>query len=157
MGFIRRLTLFAAVLILLGAGIARGANTPSEEDLRKSYEHQTQGNIYDDQGNIEAAIKEYKEALRYDPADPNTLFNLGVAYLKTNKPAEAAKAFEQVVNINEKDYEALNLLGLAYRGSGQIDKAKEAWKKSLEIDPSQTMPQKFLEELKKDVEEAKDE
>ncbi len=142
--------MMVAVITMVCAGItyAGAKHEPTEEDLKKSYEHQTQGNIYDDEGKYDEAIAEYKEALKYNPDDTNTLFNLGIVYLKINKPNEAVKVFSRVVEIDDKDFEAYNLLGLAYRGLGKKEEAKKAWEKSLSIEPHQTMPHKFMEELK---------
>jgi tetratricopeptide (TPR) repeat protein len=127
---------------------ADAAKAPTEADLQISLQHQTRGNDLDEQGNATEAIKEYEEALKYDPSDTNTLFNMGTVYLKINKPEEAAKAFESVVKKDKEDTEAYNLLGLAYRGCGKVNDAIKTWEKSLKINPEQSMPKKFIDEAK---------
>lgn len=149
-----RLFGFFAVLALVLAfsvpnhACAGSKKKPTSRDLKISLEHQTKGNTLDEQGNTVEAIDEYKKALAHNPEDANTLFNMGAAYLKINKPEEAAKAFEAVTKIEKKDTEAYNLLGLAYRGCGRMKDAIKTWEKSLSLDPSQTLPKKFIEEAK---------
>ena len=148
--FLRSFAIFATVL-LFSASLSIASDTgkkPTEEDLQSSLQHQTRGNELDEQGNSADAIKEYEEALKYDPSDTNTLFNMGTVYLKINKPEDAARAFESVVKIDTKDTEAYNLLGLAYRGCGKVNEAIKTWEKSLKINPDQSMPKKFIDEAK---------
>ncbi len=132
-----------------GVSFAGEANAgPTEDDYRKADEHNIKGNIYDDEGKFQEAIEEYREALKYDPEDTGTLFNMGIVCLKINLPGEAVQAFERVVSIDSKDIEAYNLLGLAYRSSGDTDKAIDTWKKSLTIDPEQEKVKQMIEESK---------
>lgn len=74
------------------------------------------------------------------------LFNLGVSYLKMDRPALAAPFFEDLVTKDVQDIEAYNLLGIAYMGCGRKQDALSVWKKSLLIDPSQKMTRKLIEE-----------
>lgn len=150
MKFTKGIVLMMMVSII-GSGVAFAGETkkkPTEQDIKSSLEHQTKGNFLDEKGNSNDAIEEYNLALSFDPEDTNTLFNLGTVYLKSNKPEEAAKAFENVLKIDTQDTEAYNLLGLAYRGCGKKNEAIQTWEKSLSIDPSQTLPKKFIEEAK---------
>lgn len=149
MKFINRIIPVAVLCVFgLAATMPAMAVQPSKEALKSSFEHQSKGNILDEKGDTTAAIKEYEKALSFDPEDSNTLFNLGIAYLKINKPHKAVGPFEEVIKLNNKDTEAYNLLGLAYRASGRMDEAIKVWKKSLSIDPAQTQPKMFIEEAK---------
>jgi len=116
------------------------------EVVKKALEHQEKGNILDDEGKFNEAIVEYKKSLEYSPNDPATLFNLGVVYLKVNKPGEAAAVFEKVIKITPDDVEAYNLLGLAYRGDKREADAQKAWKKSLSLNPNQPQVKQMMEE-----------
>lgn len=148
--FLKGLMIVAA-LFVFSVNLANAADSrkkPTEADLKSSLQHQTRGNELDEQGNAADAIKEYEEALKYDPEDTNTLFNMGTVYLKINKPQDAARVFESVLKIDKKDTEAYNLLGLAYRGCGKKQEAIKTWEKSLSINPNQSQPKKFIEEAK---------
>ena len=146
--FFRSFVILVTVLLFSANLSIASDKKPTEEDLQNSLQHQTRGNELDEQGNSADAIKEYEEALKYDPSDTNTLFNMGTVYLKINKPEDAARAFESVVKIDTNDTEAYNLLGLAYRGCGKVKEAIKTWEKSLKINPEQSMPKKFIEEAK---------
>ena len=89
---------------------------------------------------------EYKESLKYAPDDPNTNFNLGHVYLKTNHPEEAVKAFEKVIEIDPKDAESHNLLGIALRGCKKRKEAIMIWEKSLKINPNQPEVRQMIKE-----------
>jgi len=79
--------------------------------------------------------------------DANTLFNLGVVYLKTNKPEEAAATFEKFVKVEGNDAEGYNLLGIAYRGCRKEKDAQSAWAKSLKINPDQPKVKEMMDWL----------
>lgn len=141
----------AAVLSIFMAGPAAASfiqESPKAPKLNQSLDHQAKGNFLDEQGNSKEALEEYKQALNFDPDDTNTLFNMGTVYLKMNRPREAARIFESLIKIDSRDIESYNLLGLAYRGCGKKKEAIDVWLKSLAIDPTQTMPRKFIEEAK---------
>lgn len=150
MKLLRGVLVLAVVLSVGGVTAYAGAaeKKPSERQLKLAYEHQEKGNSLDEQGMSAEAIEEYKQALRFNPEDANTFFNLGTVYLKINKPDEAVKSFEEVLKREKNDTEAMNLLGLAYRGCGKTQEAIKTWEKSLSIDPRQSLPKKFIEEAK---------
>ena len=60
------------------------------------------------QGQIPAAIKEYKKVIENDPNDTNTQNTLGDLYLKANKPKKASICYQKVA-------ESYNLQGLKKR------------------------------------------
>ena len=139
----------AVIIILVTAGYASAGqnNSPGipKEAAKKAIEHQTKGNILEDDGKLNDAITEYKESLKYNPEDVNTLFNLGVVYLKANSAKEAAAVFEKLTKAAPGDAEAYNLLGIAYRGAGREADAKKAWGKSLAINPNQPNVKKMMQ------------
>ncbi|MBI3755325.1 MAG: tetratricopeptide repeat protein [Deltaproteobacteria bacterium] len=84
---------------IANAGENKAAKLSKEESEKLALEHQTNGNKYDDNGKFKDAIEEYKKSLEYSPNNADTLFNLGVIYLKTNKPQDAVTTFEKLVII----------------------------------------------------------
>lgn len=139
----------AVISFLFGGWAAAGEKTASlskEQAKKKAIEHQVRGSNLEDEGKFNDAITEYHESLKYSPDDINTLFNLGVVYLKANKASDAVAAFERIIKLAPKDTEAYNLLGIAYRGSGNETGAKKAWEKSLAIDPNQTQVKEMIQD-----------
>lgn len=135
-----------AAFIFAGAAIA-GEKAPAvskQEAQKLALEHQTYGNKYDDNGKFKEAIEEYQKSLEYAPDNTDTLFNLAAAYLKVNKPTEAAAALEKLVKLSAEDAEGYTLLGIAYRGCGKETEAKSAWERSLKINPEQPKVKEML-------------
>lgn len=130
------------------SSIAEGKKSLSKQAKEKAIEHQEKGSKYDDEGKFDESIAEYKKSLEYDSEDPNTLFNLGVIYLKTNKPGEGEKVFEKLSTILPKDSEVFNLLGVAYSGTGKKVEAVKAWEKSLALQPDQQKVKDMIAEIK---------
>ena len=140
MNILRKGAILGSIIVFLFTGMASasaGEKISKEEAQKLALEHQNNGNRYDDNGKFKEAIAEYQQSLEYVPDDANTLFNLGVVYLKTNKPEEAVATFEKFVKVEGNDAEGYNLLGIAYRGSGKEKDAQSAWAKSLKINPDQ--------------------
>jgi tetratricopeptide (TPR) repeat protein len=143
----------SAIAVLLFGGVATSSIAESKKGIskaakEKAIEHQEKGSKFDDEGDFQNAIVEYKKSLDYDPEDPNTLFNLGVIYLKVNKAPEAEKVFERLSKLLPKDTEVLNLLGVAYSGTGKKSEAVTIWEKSLKIEPEQPKVKDMIAELK---------
>ncbi len=78
-----------------------------------------------------AAIAEKKM-----PANAAKLFNEGARLVNEGKSAEAADAFKQAVNIDEKFARAWYELGIVYVGLGKNAEALEALNKYLTLDPN---------------------
>lgn len=119
------------------AGEKKDTKISKQEAQQLALEHQTNGSNFDDAGKFKEAIEEYQKSLEYVSDDANTLFNLGVVYLKANKAEDAAATFEKLIKVSRDDAEGYNLLGIAYRGCGKEKEAKAAWGKSLKINPDQ--------------------
>lgn len=139
-------------LLLFGgvasSSIAEGKTSLSMQAKEKAIAHQEKGSTFDDEGNFAAAIEEFKKSLEYDSEEPNTLFNLGIVYLKTNKPSDAEKVFEKLSKILPNDSEVFNLLGIAHSGAENKQEAIQAWEKSLALQPDQQKVKDMITEMK---------
>ncbi len=130
------------------SSIAEGKKSLSKQAKEKAIQHQEKGSKFDDEGDFANAVIEYKKSLEYDSEDPNTLFNLGIVYLKINKPEEGEKVFERLTKLLPNDNEVFNLLGIAYSGAGKRSEAIKAWEKSLSIQPEQDKVKEMITEIK---------
>jgi tetratricopeptide (TPR) repeat protein len=81
------------------------------------------------------AISEFKEALKYDPTNVNTQYQIINAYMQESKWSEAIKEIIVAIKNNRDNTELLNLLGRAYLNSGKIDEAFSVWNRILSLDP----------------------
>lgn len=91
--------------------------------------HQAAGEAYESQGQLELAIKEYRDVLILDPNRPGVHFRLGRVLLSRSgaqdSGAEAMKEFEQEFQIDPTHANAAYELGEIRRRTGEFDKARE--------------------------------
>jgi tetratricopeptide (TPR) repeat protein len=87
-----------------------------------------------DEGKFDEAAQAYQAigTLGTKKGEGWRLNNLGLAYIKMNKPADAVKPLEQAVAVDPKNATAWNNLGVAYENTEQADKALDAYRKALE-------------------------
>lgn len=90
------------------------------------------------QGDLDGAIAQLKGMLDKNPKDANALFLIGMAYVKKKIYPEAAGAFLQVTELAPNFAAAHHQLGVSYQGLDEPDKALEAYKKALDLDPANT-------------------
>jgi Flp pilus assembly protein TadD len=79
-----------------------------------------------------------QDRLRKAPNDTLALYNLAAAETIEGKYSEAAKTYNQVVDLNPKDARAWNGLGVALEGSGDWQTAQQAFQKAFDTDPTLT-------------------
>ena len=114
------------------------------------------GNAYESQGNKTKAREYYSKVLEIKAGESHFMFYQGLAYQKLGKNDKASQIFGQLVDIATKKLESgggvdffakfgekesgniqLSLfhymLGLGYKGSGQVEKAKAELQKTLEL------------------------
>ena len=83
----------------------------------------------DDPSRIDEAISYYQKALEMTPDDPDTVFNILVAYAAKQDWSNAAQWGEKYVNVNSDDANGWKLLARSYTELGDKDKAAEAIKR----------------------------
>ncbi len=96
--------------------------------------HNNIGNVYRLQGDYEAAIDEYKQAIAIRPL-PKTISNLGATYRKLGNLADANAAYSQALQIRETSKEAHFGLGLVRMAEKRYPEAEKAFKRAIELDP----------------------
>jgi tetratricopeptide (TPR) repeat protein len=94
---------------------------------------------------IEAATKAYLTALPFMPDSPNLRYRLGLAFLRQQNWAQVAVHWEDLIMNHPGHPEALKMqrdlplvyynLGLIHQQAGRLDKAIEAYEKTIEVRP----------------------
>jgi Flp pilus assembly protein TadD len=79
-----------------------------------------------------------QDRLRKAPNDTLALYNLAAALTVEARYSDAAKTYQQVVNLDPKDARAWNGLGVALEKGGDWQKAQQAFKKASDADPTLT-------------------
>jgi superkiller protein 3 len=78
---------------------------------------------------IDKAIMYYEQALNIQPDEPQTIFNIVVAYIAKEDYRSAIDWAEKYANLNPTDHRGWQLLARCYSEVGEQDKAKEAMKR----------------------------
>jgi protein O-mannosyl-transferase len=95
-------------------------------------------------GNLDAAIEEYREAIRLDPAYSHAHYNLGILLNRRGASEEAAAHLAEAARYVPKNAIMRNNIGVALYTSGQNDKAIDAFQKAIELDPAYSVSYKNL-------------
>ena len=72
-------------------------------------------------------------------SDAKKQVQFGIAVAQRGLWREAIYRWERAVQIDPKYAEALNDLGIAYEHEGELDKARVAYEKALEIEPNNAL------------------
>jgi len=92
---------------------------------KQAQKHFSKGFGYQDQGELDKAIEEYKKAIELNPNYTRAYTNLGTVYLEKKDYDRAIQQFKKVLELNYFDRKAHYNLGLAYLNKGEVEKAKE--------------------------------
>jgi len=86
-------------------------------------------------GLLDEAIQAYREALRINPKDATTHYNVGVALYKKGLLDEAVQAYREALRINPEYAVAYLNLGLALKDEGLAAQAVTAFENFIKYAP----------------------
>lgn len=120
------------VVLLAGAGLVanaatNGAPSAGRDEAEESIRHNNSGGRFFEQGDLEAAAREFREAIRVDPEDPAPHNNLGMLLHVLGEPAEALAEFREAVRLHPGFAPGWSNLGFAFYELDQLVPAVEAW------------------------------
>lgn len=122
------------------------------KDTLSSQEHVDLGYIYERQGKLDLAEKEYKKAIRKDKKNWLAYFNLGNVYAKRGEWEEAEEHYRRALQIR-RDADILNNLAYTLSRQGRHCEAygliKEALKerKKKEYEETRYMIERSIKEM----------
>jgi tetratricopeptide (TPR) repeat protein len=95
------------------------------------------GSIYIEKEDYPTAQKILLKAYSFEEGshDINTIYHLGLTYLKLKQYEDAVNYFEQCLKIEPEHIAAINGLGVVYKAKSQFYKAIRFFKQALEINP----------------------
>jgi tetratricopeptide (TPR) repeat protein len=114
------------------------------------------GVIYHLKGSLNLAEDYLLKALRVDENHLDALSNLANVYIGLKRWKEAALKLERYTSIEDQNADIFLQLGTIYDVLGEKEKTEDAWKRSLEIDPNQRLPQDVLSERRSEPENSAD-
>ncbi|HBI22910.1 MAG TPA: hypothetical protein DDX84_01565 [Nitrospiraceae bacterium] len=97
--------------------------------------HNNLGNVYEKQGRLDEAIKEYLIALKIKPDDAEIHNNLGVVYYEQSRVDDAIKEYLTALKIKPDYGDAHYNLALVYHGQGRLNEAIKEYMVALKIKP----------------------
>lgn len=96
------------------------------------------GLLYEESGNIEQALSQFKTALARAPNDLDLMLRIGAAYVAVNHPDDAIPILKKVLEQRPNSGEANHYYGRAFLSKGGLDltQAMRHLKRAVELDPN---------------------
>jgi len=91
--------------------------------------------VYKKEGQIDEALTLLKSGYKANPSIYKIATNYGMALIDAGRPDEALAVLTQALSLIDYDPELWNYIGVARWRKGDLDKALEAYQKSLGLDP----------------------
>lgn len=115
----------------------------AESKKAQAYFHYMNGAFKENQRKFDEAIKEYKQALEYDPDSSEILSKLAYLYVQTNRMPEAVEDAQKAIQKNPANKEAYRMLGQIYLekvytrdpDKQDLQKAIEQFREVYRLDP----------------------
>jgi tetratricopeptide (TPR) repeat protein len=94
--------------------------------------------------NLDRARDLIEKAVKAEPKNDAYLDSMAWVLFKLNQPKEALDyILKAIQNAEEQDATVYDHLGDIYSALGQTDKAQEAWRKSISLEPNETIRRKL--------------
>ncbi|MGD1041844.1 MAG: tetratricopeptide repeat protein [Sedimentisphaerales bacterium] len=90
-------------------------------------------------GNAEAALREFKEALRFEPADIRTFYNIGNMLVLLGRTDEAIEYYSRVLDAKPGDADTCIALASARIIKGETELALNSYREGLKYHPENTV------------------
>lgn len=110
----------------------------------QSTDHATKGKTAAEQGDLDKAADEWRQAVQTDPTDDASRLALASYYMGQKSADGAAAAitqYEEVAKREPQNSAVQNQLGLAYEAQGNHSAAQEAFNNALRLDPKNAQAQ----------------
>ena len=115
------------------ASVPKPVSKPHLEEMLKK------ANDLQDAGKVEEAIAAYKDVLKADPKDAETIATIAGCYARLSKPVEALEWSKKAVEMDPKLYGARINYGNALFMVNKFVEAEAEFRKAMEIDPRDAM------------------
>ena len=124
-----------ALLEALARDVALARSRPRNATNPVARAYFLEGTQFLDQGRLAEAEARLREALSFDPDDPDVLNNLGSAIWQQGRSPEAMAYFLRAYQFNQNDFGILNNLGIVLWEQNRPERAIEFYRRALRIMP----------------------
>jgi tetratricopeptide (TPR) repeat protein len=97
------------------------------------------GIAYLNVGNLDEAMKIFKDILAKKPSDLNVLNMIAESYYYAGKFQDAIDYWDKILTFDKTNAQSLYMIGMAYQKKGEKDKGIALCDKAIEMDPSLQM------------------
>lgn len=109
----------------------------SEKGMKKDMEFQQNlATAYLNAGRFNEGIVTLHEILQKRPTDVNVINSVAEAYYNNKKYNDAITYYDQLLAIDNKNAEALYMIGMSYQKMGEKEKGRALCDKAIQMDPS---------------------
>ena len=105
-----------------------------------AHELYNRGVRYIQDGNLEAALSDFNQTIKYDPKYADAYYNRAYVYTKLNDFESALQDYDRTVELNDKNAEYLLMRGNAYYFLDRYPEALLDYTRAIEIDTSNAQP-----------------
>ena len=93
------------------------------------------GQTWEEIGNHQRAIATYHRILQTSPSQPKAHYYAGIAYIKSDRPTEAAAEFQEELALSPQDEDSVYHLGYAYLMQSKRDQAETLFRQVISSHP----------------------
>jgi len=119
-------------LVLMFVLVSCAAAGKNEQSIKEGMAYRRVGEAYMQQGNIAAAMQEFKKAEEKNPDDYLLQYDLGLIYYSRERFDEAIGHYQKAIDLKADYGPAINSMGNAYAGKKDWDKAIFYYNKSID-------------------------
>jgi tetratricopeptide (TPR) repeat protein len=140
--WLRALSLVLGTLLTVTLLAACASQTPTATPAPRlsAQEYFDQGNALYEQGDLQAAISAYREAVALDDKNAGYWHNLGVAYYSLNRLDEASDGFQRGLALEPDNAELNYLMGVVSIQFDQLAKAETYLTRANRLNPDLPEP-----------------
>ena len=91
--------------------------------------------IYKQSGRIRESLIAVKNAIKVNPLDAESHYNLGNTFIQLGELQESVSAYKKAIELNSGYIDAYNNLGVVLRELGELDQSKEIYEKIIKLKP----------------------
>lgn len=111
--------------------------------------HNNMGDVYAQEGNTDAAIREFRRAIELKADYADAYHNLANTYYRKGDLKEAARLYQQAISFNPKLLDSYYNLGIIYLHTGELDLARLQFEKALALRPEEANARAALDLVRK--------